>query len=70
MKYLDLRDFIAQAENKAMKRIRYPADPILEITEICDRSLKRQAPALLFENPKGYSIPPLANLSGRRIAWR
>jgi 4-hydroxy-3-polyprenylbenzoate decarboxylase len=71
MKYRDLRDFIAQLEAKGeLKRIRYPADPKLEITEICDRTLKAQGPALLFENPKGYSVPLLGNLFGtpRRVA--
>ena len=39
-------------------------DPRLEITEICDRTLKRGGPALLFENPKGSDIPVLGNLFG------
>jgi len=40
MKYRDLRDFIAQLEARGeLKRIRYPANPNLEITEICDRTL-------------------------------
>ena len=65
MKYRDLRDFIAQLEALGeMKRIGYHADPNLEITEICDRTLKAQGPALLFENPKGYSVPLLGNLFG------
>ncbi|MEI7870412.1 MAG: 4-hydroxy-3-polyprenylbenzoate decarboxylase [Candidatus Methylumidiphilus sp.] len=65
MKYRDLRDFIAQLEVCGeLKRISHPADPKLEITEICDRTLKAQGPALLFENPKGYSIPLLGNLFG------
>jgi 4-hydroxy-3-polyprenylbenzoate decarboxylase len=65
MKYKDLREFIAVLEKQGeLKRIRYPADPYLEITEICDRTLKQQGPALLFENPKGYDIPLLGNLFG------
>ncbi len=65
MKYKDLRDFIAQLEKKGeLKRIQYAADPDLEITEICDRTLKQQGPALLFESPKGYDIPLLGNLFG------
>ncbi|MDD5036539.1 MAG: 4-hydroxy-3-polyprenylbenzoate decarboxylase [Methylococcaceae bacterium] len=71
MKYHDLRDFIARLEAMGeLKRIAYPADPKLEITEICDRTLKNQGPALLFENPKGYSVPLLGNLFGtpRRVA--
>ncbi len=65
MKYNDLRDFIDLLEKKGeLKRIQYPADPYLEITEICDRTLKQEGPALLFENPKNSSIPLLGNLFG------
>jgi 4-hydroxy-3-polyprenylbenzoate decarboxylase len=65
MKYKDLRDFIAQLEQRGeLKRIQYAADPDLEITEICDRTLKQEGPALLFELPKGYDIPLLGNLFG------
>src|SRR5262249_21698709 len=40
------------------------------MTEVCDRVLKSGGPALLFEKPKGHSIPVLGNLFGttRRIA--
>ncbi len=40
------------------------------MTEICDRTLKAGGPALLFENPKGHSVPVLGNLFGtpRRVA--
>ena len=34
------------------------------MTEICDRVLKAQGPALLFEKPKGHAIPVLGNLFG------
>jgi len=65
MKYNDLRDFIAQLEDKGLlKRISVEVDPYLEITEICDRTLKLQGPALLFENVKNSSVPVLANLFG------
>ncbi|MBU2571629.1 MAG: 4-hydroxy-3-polyprenylbenzoate decarboxylase [Gammaproteobacteria bacterium] len=65
MKYHDLRDFIAQLEKQGeLKRIQYPADPVLEITEICNRTLQQEGPALLFESPKGHSIPLLGNLFG------
>ncbi len=61
----DLRDFIALLEKKGLlKRITQSIDPYLEMTEICDRTLRMGGPALLFENPKGYSIPVLANLFG------
>ena len=65
MKYRDLRDFIKQLEKQGeLKRIQYEADPYLEITEICDRTLKQEGPALLFERPKGYNVPLLGNLFG------
>ncbi|MEQ1592949.1 MAG: 4-hydroxy-3-polyprenylbenzoate decarboxylase [Thiobacillaceae bacterium] len=71
MKYNDLRDFITQLEALGeLKRIRVEVDPKLEMTEIADRVLRAGGPALLFENPKGSSIPVLANLFGtvRRVA--
>ncbi len=71
MKYRDLRDFIEQLEQRGeLKRIRVEVDPYLEITEICDRTLRAGGPALLFENPKGSDIPLLGNLFGtpKRVA--
>ncbi len=65
MKYRDLRDFIAILEARGqLKRITAEVDPCLEMTEICDRTLRAGGPALLFENPKGYHIPVLGNLFG------
>jgi len=65
MKYKDLRDFIQQLETKGLlKRITVEVDPYLQITEICDRTLRAGGPALLFENPKGSNIPLLGNLFG------
>ena len=76
MKYKDLRDFIAQLEKIGeLKRVSAPVSPYLEMTEICDRVLRAQGPAILFENPVGHNmspnkIPVLANLFGtpRRVA--
>ena len=65
MKYKDLRDFIAQLEqNGQLRRISREIDPYLEMTEISDRTLRAGGPALLFENPKGYTMPVLTNLFG------
>jgi 4-hydroxy-3-polyprenylbenzoate decarboxylase len=72
MKYKDLRDFMHQLEQRGeLKRIAQEVDPCLEMTEICDRTLRAGGPALLFENPKGHSIPVLANLFGtpERVAF-
>ena len=65
MKYRDLRDFLDQLESRGqLRRIRAEVDPHLEMTEICDRTLRAGGPALLFENPKGHRIPVLGNLFG------
>ncbi|WP_038933795.1 UbiD family decarboxylase domain-containing protein, partial [Yersinia pestis] len=71
MKYRDLRDFLSLLEQRGeLKRISQPIDPYLEMTEIADRTLRAGGPALLFENPKGYSMPVLCNLFGtaKRVA--
>ena len=72
MKYTDLRDFIAGLEARGeLVRIKEPVDPNLEITEICDRTLRAKGPALLFENPVGSEYPLLGNLFGtpERVAY-
>ncbi|HMM53615.1 MAG TPA: 4-hydroxy-3-polyprenylbenzoate decarboxylase [Candidatus Desulfobacillus sp.] len=71
MKFRDLRDFIAHLEALGeLKRVAAEVDPHLEMTEVCDRVLRAQGPALLFEKPKGHAMPVLANLFGtpRRVA--
>jgi len=71
MKYKDLRDFIAQLEKIGeLKRVSLPVSTHLEMTEICDRVLRAQGPAILFEHPAGHTMPVLANLFGtpRRVA--
>ncbi|MCW8944972.1 MAG: 4-hydroxy-3-polyprenylbenzoate decarboxylase [Sedimenticola sp.] len=71
MNYSDLRDFIQQLEAQGeLKRVSVEVDPYLEITEICDRTLRAGGPALLFENVKGSDYPLLGNLFGtpRRVA--
>ncbi|CAD83295.1 3-polyprenyl-4-hydroxybenzoate decarboxylase (ubiquinon biosynthesis) [Candidatus Blochmanniella floridana] len=65
MTYKDLRNFIKTLEYQGeLKKIDFPVDPNLEITEIAHRTLKSQGPALLFTNPIGHSIPILCNLFG------
>ena len=71
MKQSDLRDFISLLEQQGeLVRIREEVDPYLEMTEISDRTLRAQGPALLFENPKGHDVPVLCNLFGtpKRVA--
>jgi 4-hydroxy-3-polyprenylbenzoate decarboxylase len=65
MAYATLDEFVAEIERMGeLKRIRYPADPYLEITEIADRVMKAGGPALLFENPRGSPFPLLINAFG------
>jgi 4-hydroxy-3-polyprenylbenzoate decarboxylase len=71
MKHSDLRSFISLLEQQGeLVRIKQEVDPNLEMTEISDRTLRAKGPALLFENPKGYSMPVLCNLFGtpKRVA--
>ena len=71
MKYSDLRDFIAKLKQSGeLKEVTVPVSPILEMTELCDRTLRAAGPALLFTKPTGHTIPVLGNLFGtpQRVA--
>jgi 4-hydroxy-3-polyprenylbenzoate decarboxylase len=62
MAYNDLREFVSALERAGeLKRVPFEVDPYLEITEFADRAVKNGGPALLFERPKGSSIPVLIN---------
>ena len=72
MAYSGLQDYISYIESRGqLKRISALVDPILEITEIADRIMKNQGPALLFEHVKGSKWPVLINAMGseQRMAW-
>ena len=67
--YRDLREFVSLLESRGqLKRIAQPVSPVLEMTEIADRTLRAGGPALWFERPRdgerSWSIPVLANLFG------
>ncbi|MHB8754407.1 MAG: menaquinone biosynthesis decarboxylase [Candidatus Acidiferrales bacterium] len=65
MAYRDLRAFLARLEREGeLKRISAGVDPVLEVTEITDRVTKAGGPALLFERPKGSTVPVVINLLG------
>ncbi len=61
----DLREWIALLEREGeLVRVAAEVDPKLEVTEIVDRVVKAGGPALLFEHPKGSSLPLLINQFG------
>jgi 4-hydroxybenzoate decarboxylase subunit C len=65
MPFADLQEFVRHLERKGqLKRIRAEVDPVLEVTEITQRVLREQGPALLFERPQGSTTPLLMNLFG------
>lgn len=54
MAYDGFQDFLNRLEQEGeLKRISHPLDPYLEITEVADRVMKSDGPALLIENPQG-----------------
>lgn len=65
MGFYNLRDFIDFLEKKGeLKRIPFEVSPELEITEITDRVVRSEGPALFFERVEGSSIPVVTNLFG------
>ena len=71
MKYSDLRDFIAKLKQSGeLTEVALPVSPHLEMTELCDRTLRAGGPALLFTKPVGHTMPVLGNLFGtpQRVA--
>ena len=71
MKYSDLRDFINKLKQSGeLTEVSLPVSPHLEMTELCDRTLRAGGPALLFTQPTGHRMPVLGNLFGtpKRVA--
>lgn len=65
MSYRDLRAFIADLEKRDLLRaLQVPVSPQLEMTEICDRTLRAGGPAVLFQQVSGFTMPVLGNLFG------
>ncbi len=65
MPFADLQKFVRYLEQQGqLKRVRVEVDPELEVTEITQRVIREHGPALLFERPKGSSIPLVMNLFG------
>ena len=65
MPYNNLQQFVQALDHSGeLKRISYPVRAELEITEIADRVMKKNGPALLFENVIGKNMPVLINAFG------
>ncbi len=65
MRFDDLQSFVRHLETRGqLKRITLPVDPVLEVTEICQRVFHDGGPALLFEQPVGSKTPLLMNIFG------
>ena len=71
MKYRDLRDFMGALERCGeLRRVAEPVSTRLEMTAVSDFVLRKNGPALWFQQPTGYKISALTNLFGtpRRVA--
>lgn len=65
MSFTDLQGFVRVLEGAGqLRRIKVEVDTHLEITEIYDRVIKREGPALLFENVRSADFPLLINALG------
>lgn len=65
MPYNSLADFVQVLERAGeLKRITHPVKAELEVSEIADRVMKTNGPALLFENVVDKQIPLLINAFG------
>lgn len=65
MGFKDLGAFLkALREEGELVEVKAPVDPVLEVTEIYDRVVKKEGPALLFTDVRGSSIPLAINLFG------
>lgn len=70
MSFLTLKDFLKELKHeKELLIIDEPVDPVLEVTEIAQRALLMEKPALLFTKPIGSKYPLLMNTyaSDRRV---
>ena len=69
--FQSLGDFLSALESRGdLLRVTRPVSRDLEITEVTQRVLRADGPALFFENVPGSSVPVVTNLLGspRRIA--
>lgn len=65
MAFRDLREFLAFLRKAGeLAEIQHPLSPILEMTEVADRVVKKQGPALLFSRPTLGQFPVVMNIFG------
>ena len=65
MGFKNLGEFLkALREEGELVEVKAPVDPVLEVTEIYDRIVKKEGPALLFTNVRGSSMPLVINIFG------
>ena len=65
MGFKNLGEFLkVLREEGELVEVKAPVDPVLEVTEIYDRVVKQEGPALLFSNVRGSSMPLVINLFG------
>ena len=65
MPFEDMQQFTRQLESIGqLRRVKIEVDPVLEAGEIAQRVLREGGPALLFERPRGATMPLAMNLFG------
>jgi 4-hydroxy-3-polyprenylbenzoate decarboxylase len=65
MPFKNLQELVKTFKSKKqLVKIKESVNPNLEIAEITDRVVKKNGPALLFQNPKDFRFPVLTNQYG------
>jgi 4-hydroxy-3-polyprenylbenzoate decarboxylase len=64
-RFADLQQFVSYLERtERLRRITVEVDPVLEMSEIAQRVVRENGPALLFERVQGSPFPAVMNLFG------
>ena len=67
MAFADLREFLKRLEaTNDLVRVQREVDLAYEIGAVCRRSVDLDGPALLFEHPRGHTMPIVTNLLANR----
>ncbi len=63
--FYDLQEYVSYLKRIGdVEYVKAEVDPVLEVTEIADRVIKDEGPALIFEKVKGAEYPLAMNLFG------